>query len=140
MYVSVSYAFFSFAQKSNIEQLKDEIKDKIPANAPSQNPAKATTPSGATPSGVPPSGTPSTESGTANSIQPPAPSTGTLRHSHKKNRPAPPPPVQMPPPDLEIRDPSSLLMGVPATLTTTWRHKPDALLTGNVSYLANVGR
>ncbi|BES90064.1 Ankyrin repeat and sterile alpha motif domain containing [Nesidiocoris tenuis] len=66
--------------------------------------------------------------------------TGTLRHSHKKNRPAPPPPTQegqgAPQPELEIRDPSSLLVGVPSTLTATWRHRPHALLSGHLTYHA----
>lgn len=97
--------FFSF-QKNNIQELKEEIKTKLPAN-------------------------PSTPG-----------STGTLRHSHKKNRPAPPPPPLAlsngAAADLEIRDPSQLLVGVPATLTTQWRHRPHALVTGHVSYLASV--
>lgn len=70
--------------------------------------------------------------------------TGTLRHSHKKNRPAPPPPTNAvngkPPaaPDLEIRNPSELLVGVPATLTAQWRHRPEDLVSGKITYLANV--
>ncbi|KAJ8868484.1 hypothetical protein PR048_030012 [Dryococelus australis] len=88
--------------KSNIQQLKEEIKEKLPA------------------------------SGTA---------TSTLRHSHKKSRP-PPPPVAAPgtaPGDgeLEIREPSELLVGVPATLTTQWRHHPHVLLSSTVTYVAN---
>ncbi|XP_054263617.1 ankyrin repeat and SAM domain-containing protein 1A-like [Macrosteles quadrilineatus] len=62
-------------------------------------------------------------------------STGTLRHSHKKSRPAPPPPP-LGGGDLEIREPSQLLVGVPATLTTQWRHQPHSLVTGHVTYLA----
>lgn len=74
----------------------------------------------------------------------PVSNSGTLRHSHKKNRPAPPPPVQQqqpqPPPvaDLEIREPSELLVGVPATLTTQWRHQPEALVQGHIKYQAQV--
>ncbi|XP_046394168.1 uncharacterized protein LOC124161944 isoform X2 [Ischnura elegans] len=86
---------------------------------------------------------------------PAAPSTGTLRHRNKKNRPAPPPPPTAPPPpqttpapppkeattngpeDLSIRDPAELLVGVPATLTTQWRHRPKVLLAGSVTYLAS---
>jgi hypothetical protein len=96
---------FVFPQKSNIQQLKEEIREKLPA----------------------------------------VPSSGTSRHSHKKSRPAPPPP---PPPmptngsggnsDLEIREPSELLVGVPATLTTQWRHRPRVLVAGSVSYVASV--
>jgi hypothetical protein len=40
--------------------------------------------------------------------------------------------------DLEIRAPSELLVGVPATLTTQWRHSPQELVSGSVSYVANV--
>lgn len=61
--------------------------------------------------------------------------TGTLRHSHKKSRPAPPPPGK-PQPELQIRDPSQLLVGVPSTLTAQWRHQPHALLTGTLTYHA----
>ena len=70
----------------------------------------------------------------------PVSNSGTLRHSHKKNRPAPPPPVQQPPPvaDLEIREPAELLVGVPATLTTQWRHQPEALVQGHITYQAQV--
>nr|CAD7257924.1 unnamed protein product [Timema shepardi] len=80
-------------QKSNIQQLKEEIREKLPAT-----------------------------------------NTGTLRHSHKKSRP-PPPPIVAPSTngsavDLEIREPSELLVGVPATLTTQWRHRPHALVAG----------
>lgn len=63
--------------------------------------------------------------------------TGTLRHSHKKNRPAPQPPGK-PQPDLQIRDPSQLLVGVPSTLTAQWRHQPHALVTGTLTYHARV--
>nr|CAD7194423.1 unnamed protein product [Timema douglasi] len=87
-------------QKSNIQQLKEEIREKLPAT-----------------------------------------NTGTLRHSHKKSRP-PPPPIVAPSTngsavDLEIREPSELLVGVPATLTTQWRHRPHALVAGIVTYVAN---
>lgn len=82
--------------------------------------------------------------------------TGTLRHSHKKSRPAPPPPTgattqqpatngggsSEPAPcydeDLTIREPSELLVGVPSTLTTQWRHRPHSLVTGFVTYTASV--
>jgi len=42
--------------------------------------------------------------------------------------------------DLEIRDPSELLVGVPATLTTQWRHRPRVLVSGSVNYIASVSR
>ncbi|CAB3359795.1 Hypothetical predicted protein [Cloeon dipterum] len=90
--------------------------------------------------------------------------TGTLRHS-KKSRPAPPPPIVAPKPpaangsaadpkvgvptkvvvveesvedpkELTIRDPNELLVGVPSTLTTQWRHAPYALVNGFVTYSA----
>lgn len=73
----------------------------------------------------------------------PGGSTGTLRHSHKKSRPAPPPPplaLSNGGVELEIREPSQLLVGVPATLTTQWRHRPHSLVTGHVSYLASVSQ
>lgn len=70
--------------------------------------------------------------------------TGTLRH--RKNRPAPQPPQRpsshngaiLAPEQLEIRAPSELLFGVPSTLKTQWRHQPKALVTGCVTYVANV--
>jgi hypothetical protein len=69
-----------------------------------------------------------------NSIQELEGRTGTLRHSHKKSRPAPQPPG----PELQIREPSQLLVGVPPTLTAHWRHSPAQLLTSHVTYLAQV--
>nr|XP_018918082.1 PREDICTED: ankyrin repeat and SAM domain-containing protein 1A [Bemisia tabaci] len=99
--------------KSNIQQLKEDIKSKLP-QATNPNPGATNNTGGS--------------------------NTGTL-HRHKKSRPAPPPP---PPPhaapvqnDLEIRNPSELLIGVPPTLTTQWRHKPEALVTGTINYLAS---
>ncbi|XP_021942945.1 ankyrin repeat and SAM domain-containing protein 1A-like isoform X2 [Zootermopsis nevadensis] len=72
---------------------------------------------------------------------PVVPVTGTLRHNHKKCRPAPPPPTSANGSgvgsDLEIRAPSELLVGVPATLTTQWRHSPQDLVSGSVNYVAN---
>lgn len=53
----------------------------------------------------------------------------------KKNRPAPQPPR---PSDLEIRAPSELLVGVPGALKTQWKHQPFVLVTGAVTYVANV--
>lgn len=58
----------------------------------------------------------------------------TLKRS-KKNRPAPQPPR---PSDLEIRAPSELLVGVPGALKTQWKHQPFVLVTGAVTYVANV--
>ncbi|VVC37716.1 Hypothetical protein CINCED_3A019322 [Cinara cedri] len=68
--------------------------------------------------------------------------TATLRHNPKKSRHAPlPPPLQNAinrnNSDLVIRGPSELLIGVPSTLVTQWRHQPAALITGNVKYIAS---
>ncbi|RZF41912.1 hypothetical protein LSTR_LSTR005680 [Laodelphax striatellus] len=95
--------------KNNIQQLKEEIRVKLPQQQTSSTGQQS--------------------------------NTGTLRHSHKKSRPAPPPPPgAVPPPpsasDLEIRAPSELLVGVPATLTAQWRHRPHALLAGHITYIA----
>ncbi|CAH0382945.1 unnamed protein product [Bemisia tabaci] len=91
------------ASRKSSPQLKEDIKSKLP-QAANPNPGATNNTGGS--------------------------NTGTL-HRHKKSRPAPPPP---PPPhaapvqnDLEIRNPSELLIGVPPTLTTQWRHKPEAL-------------
>lgn len=109
----------SFPQKSNIQQLKEEIREKLPETTTEGNGGTSIT------------GTNST-------------GTSTLRH--RKNRPAPQPP-QRPsshngaisaPEQLEIRAPSELLLGVPSTLKTQWRHQPKALVTGCVTYVANV--
>ncbi|KAL0128962.1 hypothetical protein PUN28_003973 [Cardiocondyla obscurior] len=106
--------------KTNIQQLKEEIREKLP---------EASTAEG--------NGGTSITSGTNSAA------TGTLRH--RKNRPAPQPP-QRPsshngaisaPEQLEIRAPSELLYGVPSTLKTQWRHQPKALVTGCVTYIAN---
>lgn len=88
----------------------------------------------------------STSTNTANSNNHVGEGGGTIRH-RKKSRPAPPPP---PPPsapvplllnieqDLEIRNPSELLVGVPVTLKAQWRHKPGVLVIGTVDYIASV--
>ncbi|XP_050494612.1 ankyrin repeat and SAM domain-containing protein 1A-like isoform X2 [Bombus huntii] len=104
--------------KTNIQQLKEEIREKLPETTTEGNGGTSIT------------GTNST-------------GTSTLRH--RKNRPAPQPP-QRPsshngaisaPEQLEIRAPSELLLGVPSTLKTQWRHQPKALVTGCVTYVAN---
>lgn len=109
-----------FIQKTNIQQLKEEIQEKLPETTADTNGGTSIT-------------------GGTNSV-----ATGTLRH--RKNRPAPQPP-QRPsshngaisaPEQLEIRAPSELLFGVPSTLKTQWRHQPKALVTGCVTYIANV--
>ncbi|XP_012145707.1 ankyrin repeat and SAM domain-containing protein 1A isoform X3 [Megachile rotundata] len=104
--------------KTSIQQLKEEIREKLPETTTEGN------------GGAPIAGTNST-------------TTGTLRH--RKNRPAPQPPQRpsshngaIPAPEqLEIRAPSELLLGVPSTLKTQWRHQPKALVTGCVTYVAN---
>ncbi|KAL6419924.1 hypothetical protein ACFW04_005558 [Cataglyphis niger] len=105
--------------KTNIQQLKEEIREKLPEATVDGNGGTSIT-------------------GGTNSA-----TTGTLRH--RKNRPAPQPP-QRPsshngaisaPEQLEIRAPSELLFGVPSTLKTQWRHQPKALVTGCVTYVAN---
>ncbi|XP_047508420.1 ankyrin repeat and SAM domain-containing protein 1A-like isoform X8 [Pieris napi] len=95
--------------KNNIQQLKDEIKEKLP---PSENLKPVPPP--VVPTLAPPGGE-------------------TLKRS-KKNRPAPQPPR---PSDLEIRAPSELLVGVPGALKTQWKHQPFVLVTGAVTYVAN---
>lgn len=62
------------------------------------------------------------------------PASTLSRHSHRKSRPAPQPPV--PAEELEIRAPSELLLGVPSALRTQWRHTPYTLLNGSVAYSA----
>ncbi|XP_033216123.1 ankyrin repeat and SAM domain-containing protein 1A-like isoform X3 [Belonocnema kinseyi] len=103
--------------KTNIQQLKEEIREKLPEAPQGDGNVKVT-------------GTNSTN-------------TGTLRH--RKNRPAPQPPKRpsshngaiSAPEQLEIRAPSELLFGVPSTLKTQWRHHPKDLVTGCVTYVAN---
>ncbi|KAK2576525.1 hypothetical protein KPH14_005847 [Odynerus spinipes] len=104
--------------KTNIQQLKEEIREKLPETTGESNGSASVTVTNST-------------------------NTGTLRH--RKNRPAPQPP-QRPsshngaitaPEQLEIRAPSELLFGVPSTLKTQWRHQPKALVTGCVTYVAN---
>ncbi|XP_011299821.1 ankyrin repeat and SAM domain-containing protein 1A isoform X3 [Fopius arisanus] len=105
--------------KSNIQQLKEEIREKLPESPQDNGNVTQTTVTGTN-----------------------AATSGTLRH--RKNRPAPQPPQRpnshngnVAPEQLEIRAPSELLFGVPTTLKTQWRHQPKALVTGNVQYLAN---
>ncbi|XP_034939821.1 ankyrin repeat and SAM domain-containing protein 1A-like [Chelonus insularis] len=104
--------------KTNIQQLKEEIREKLPE--PSQDNGNHST----------------IVTGTN------AATSGTLRH--RKNRPAPQPPNRsncqngnVTAEQLEIRAPSELLFGVPSTLKTQWRHQPKVLVTGNIKYVAN---
>ncbi|KAK0086930.1 hypothetical protein PV325_002140 [Microctonus aethiopoides] len=111
-----------FTLKTNIQQLKEEIREKLP-ESPQDNGN---------------SGHQTIIVGTN------AATSSTLRH--RKNRPAPQPPqrpishngtVTSAPEQLEIRAPSELLFGVPSTLKTQWRHQPKALVSGSVMYVAN---
>lgn len=117
------FSFFFFFQKTNIQELEEEIRTK---NSTSVKSKCNSTPShgNSHPSSV----------ATHHSNAGP-PEAGTLRH-RKKSRPAPPPPPSTH--DLEIRNPSELLVGVPSTLKAQWRHKPSVLVTGTVDYTASV--
>lgn len=124
------YGFYF--QKTNIQQLKEEIREKMPEPQPHNNGLPTTTTK------------PTTNTSTVTTSGTNASTTGTLKH--RKNRPAPPPPLR---PNnapqngtvtehLEIRGPNELLFGVPSTLKTQWRHQPKDLVTGSVTYVANV--
>ncbi|XP_046748663.1 ankyrin repeat and sterile alpha motif domain-containing protein 1B-like isoform X3 [Diprion similis] len=119
--------------KTNIQQLKEDIREKLPEPSPQVTVLPVTTTTTTTTTVV----ATATTTGTTST------NTGTLRH--RKNRPAPQPP-QRPnshngtlsvPDQLEIRAPSELLFGVPSTLQTQWRHEPKALVTGAVTYVAS---
>ncbi|XP_012279831.1 ankyrin repeat and sterile alpha motif domain-containing protein 1B isoform X2 [Orussus abietinus] len=98
---------------TNIQQLKEEIREKLPE--------------GAQGNGVPITGT----------------NVGTLRHRKNRPAPQPPQRPSShngaisSTEQLEIRAPSELLFGVPSTLKTQWRHQPKALVIGCVTYVAN---
>lgn len=121
--------------KTNIQQLKEEIREKLPESP--QNEGNMTVSGGMSMTTTTTTTAATTGAGTVTT------GTGTLRH--RKNRPAPQPP-QRPsshngavsaPEQLEIRAPSELLFGVPSTLKTQWRHHPRDLVTGCVTYIAN---
>ncbi|CAG5076302.1 Similar to Anks1b: Ankyrin repeat and sterile alpha motif domain-containing protein 1B (Mus musculus) [Cotesia congregata] len=120
--------------KTNIQQLKEEIRDKLPETQNSQNSQNSQN------NGNPPT---TQNSSTTVVTGTNAVTMGTLRH--RKNRPAPQPPHPPQRPQngtpsaeqLEIRAPSELLFGVPSTLKTQWRHQPKVLVTGNITYVAN---
>ena len=40
--------------------------------------------------------------------------------------------------DLDLRDPSQLVVGAPNTLLTSWRHHPNQLVSSSVQYVAQV--
>lgn len=62
---------------------------------------------------------------------------GTIRHRHKKSRPAPPPPVKktIEPQEQSISD---IFVGGTNSIRSQWRHQPILLITGTVKYTANV--
>ncbi|XP_054747595.1 ankyrin repeat and sterile alpha motif domain-containing protein 1B isoform X1 [Anastrepha obliqua] len=51
---------------------------------------------------------------------------------YRKNRPAPQPPTEKP--QLQIRAPSELLLGLPVNLRTKWRHSANVLLNEQIKY------
>ncbi|XP_042233605.1 ankyrin repeat and sterile alpha motif domain-containing protein 1B-like isoform X2 [Homarus americanus] len=88
-------------------------------------------------------------SSTCRERRPPETATNTIRRSGTKKRSAPQPPKTpraQPSLDLQgstdqlghlsIRDPSQLVVGVPNTVLTTWRHHPNALVSASVQYVA----
>ncbi|KAK8744166.1 hypothetical protein OTU49_001029 [Cherax quadricarinatus] len=89
-------------------------------------------------------------SSTSRERRPPETTTNTIRRSGTKKRSAPQPPSKTPraQPSLDIqgskdqighlaiRDPSQLVVGVPNTILTTWRHHPNALVSASVQYVA----
>ncbi|KAL1506735.1 hypothetical protein ABEB36_006041 [Hypothenemus hampei] len=61
--------------------------------------------------------------------------TGTIRHRHKKSRPAPQPPVQAP--KQEKKGNSEIYVGGSNSIKNQWRHQPILLITRAVKYAAN---
>lgn len=67
--------------------------------------------------------------------------TGTIRHRHKKSRPAPPPPISnRGGEESEKKEPSEIYIGANSSIKSHWRHQPILLITGVVKYSANVSR
>lgn len=65
--------------------------------------------------------------------------TGTIRHRHKKSRPAPPPPViNSQKPEEEKKTSSEISVGGSNSIKAQWRHQPILLITGAVKYTVNV--
>lgn len=127
LYNCMIYNVLLSQQERNIQTLKAEIKEKLPDTPKATNYVNHSQNEGKNQMvPVPPT----------TNLTTPAPGGETLKRSHKKNRPPPPPPLTRP--DLEIRAPSALLVGVPETLRTQWRHAPLVLVTGSVMYVANV--
>lgn len=90
-------------------------------------------------------------SSTSRERRPPETTSNTIRRSGTKKRSAPQPPTKAPrsqPPPMDqqsgtdqlghlaIRDPSQLVVGVPNTVLTAWRHHPNALVSASVQYVA----
>jgi hypothetical protein len=61
----------------------------------------------------------------------------TTLSKHKKNRPAPQPPV-LRSTNIEIRAPEELLL-TPSGMKAEWRHPPASLISGSVKYEVFVG-
>ncbi|XP_073999351.1 ankyrin repeat and SAM domain-containing protein 1A-like isoform X3 [Rhodnius prolixus] len=117
---------------AELSHLKSSIQE-LEGKCPNSN-STATGANGSTTTASSGNPTTSSTSTTATGSTTVTSTTGTLRHSHKKSRPAPQPPGKQP--ELQIRDPSQLLVGVPSTLTAQWRHLPHALLSGHLTYHA----
>ncbi|KAH8388346.1 hypothetical protein KR093_004739 [Drosophila rubida] len=91
----------------------------------------------------PPPAAPASSSGASaggNHQAPPAAATNALPHrnsitGYRKNRPAPPPPLKATAAPLQIRAPSELLLGLPASMRSTqWRHSAQTLLNEHIKY------
>lgn len=128
---------FFFFQEKNIQSLNAEIKEKLPdlASAITATTITSTAQTNHIKSNADQAAKSSTAP-TQNQLTTPGPGGETLKRSHKKNRPPPPPPARGV--DLEIRAPCALMVGVPGTLCTQWKHQPLSLVTGSVMYVANV--
>ncbi|CAH0560304.1 unnamed protein product [Brassicogethes aeneus] len=59
--------------------------------------------------------------------------TGTIRHRHKKSRPAPQPPVRQEEPK---KNPGEIFVGGNNSIRSQWRHQPILLITGCAKYNA----
>jgi ankyrin repeat and SAM domain-containing protein 1 len=58
----------------------------------------------------------------------------SISSRHRKNRPAPPPPIQKISNDLEIRAPSELLLSNQGSLQAQWKHSATTLVSGAIKY------
>ncbi|KAH8414584.1 hypothetical protein KR215_009362 [Drosophila sulfurigaster] len=88
--------------------------------------------------------TPAAPASSSGNHQAPTANTNALPHrnsitGYRKNRPAPPPPLaavqKAATAPLQIRAPSELLLGLPASMRSTqWRHSAQTLLNENIKY------